>query len=315
MSIIRDTNKTNMIEKGSITRLINQDNYRMYNVEIARALNSLNAAIILGELAQRYEYHLERDELIFSDKAEGEWFYFTSDKCEQRTALSEKEQAKAIKILEDRGIIKKILIGVPAKRHFQINEQKIVELLESSKKDSSFDKRSKLVSTKGKNWFLPKVETIYREENEEENKEEKYKDVQRITTISAHTDPSIVDRDSLFDLESNSFSAEEKELSDNISRLGKIVFLDNTAIKPATVMRWLLKYSFEDTDNALKYYFKFAKLGKNKIKNHEAYVETILKNRFWEIQSEKDYVAENISKHEKRKNEDELYWKKDSLHE
>lgn len=140
-----------------------------------------------------------------------------------------------------------------------------------------------------------------------EIKKERNKDVQRITK-NPPPNPLIVDRDSSFDLESNSFSDEEKELSDNITRLGKLVFLDNIPIKSITVMRWLLKYSFEDTDKALKYYFKFAKLGKNKIKNHEAYVETILKNRYWEIQSEKDYVEENISKHEKRKKEDEEYW-------
>ena len=119
-----------------ILELLNSDNFRTYNIHIARKLGSVNAAIMLAEFIQRYKYHFEKNELIMTQKESGKWFYYTHEKAEERTALSRDEQDTGIKKLEKAGLIKKIIIGVPGKRHFQINEEMIIELITDSKKDS-----------------------------------------------------------------------------------------------------------------------------------------------------------------------------------
>lgn len=312
MSIVRikhSQNKPNIIQKGTLLSLVNGNNFRCYNIIIARALGSVHAAIMLSELIQRYEYHQEKNELITSPKNEGLWFYYTQEKCEERTMLSEREQRASLSILENLGIINKCIIGVPGKRHFQIVEEKIIQIIDNSKKISRSCETSDLDPAKRQTRSC-ETSDVYSKENEEENQEEKYKDEQRITKESGLDESNIVDRESSFDLKSNSFSEEEQMLNNKIDRLGNLKFLDDTPIKKITVMRWLLKFSFEDIDNALKYYFKVSKLGQKKIKKHEAYVETILKNRYWEIQATKDYVESNLKMHEKRKLEDEQFWEK-----
>ncbi len=101
------------------------DNYRIYNVEMAKAFKSINAAVFLSELANRYRYHLKENQVLNTEKHGDGWFYFTSEKCEERTALSRREQDTAITILENLGLIEKKIIGVPSKRHFRLNIENI----------------------------------------------------------------------------------------------------------------------------------------------------------------------------------------------
>lgn len=153
--------------QGSIVSLLNNKNFRTYNIVIARTLESVNAAIMLSELCQRFEYHSENDELIQNEKYEGSWFYYTSEIGEERTGLSEKEQRLAISILEDNGIIKKIILGVPGKRHFQINEEKIAEIISFSKNNSRSAKKPTWICQKA-NVQPPKSQRNIGEENQEE---------------------------------------------------------------------------------------------------------------------------------------------------
>lgn len=107
----------------NVLRLLSSDDYQIYNRSTARALKSVNAAIMLSEIINRYLYHKERDELRKFENHDGEWVLYTVEKCEERTCLSYKEQTSAIKILQKHGFIKKKSIGLPAKRHFQVNEE------------------------------------------------------------------------------------------------------------------------------------------------------------------------------------------------
>jgi hypothetical protein len=155
---------------NSILNLLNSDNYQVYNRQVARALKSVNAAIMLSELINRYQYHEEKNALQTFKKYEGEWFYYTVGKCEERTVLSEKEQMRAVKILEKLNLIKRRQIGIPARRHFQLNIKEIVEFVESSKNSYSSAKREELEPTKGRNSNLPKGvpnKEPYKEPNEE----------------------------------------------------------------------------------------------------------------------------------------------------
>ncbi|HEY3527494.1 MAG TPA: hypothetical protein VGK47_14960 [Nitrososphaeraceae archaeon] len=103
------------------------DNYRTYNIDVARRLRSIHAAILLAELASRQRYHRDRGELI-TDANHGEgWFYFTQELVEERTCLTRKNQDTSIEILEKFGLIEKKSIGIPAKRHFRLNQCRINE--------------------------------------------------------------------------------------------------------------------------------------------------------------------------------------------
>jgi len=129
-------------QKISILDLISDSNYRTYNIIIARYLESVNAAIILSELVGRYQYHLSRNELT-----EDGWFYLTHESIEHRTMLTRREQDSAINILTTFGVIEKKLIGLPAKRHFKINELKILEMLNIDTNHPSLYKNAKLGCT------------------------------------------------------------------------------------------------------------------------------------------------------------------------
>lgn len=128
----------------SLMSLFNADNYRTYSLHVAKTLGSVNASIVLAELIQRYEYHKKENQLISLRKQEGEWFYFTSDKCEERTALSREEQDTAINLLIRKGLVNKVIAGLPGKRHFQLNQLIIYEILINSKNVSSLCDSHKL---------------------------------------------------------------------------------------------------------------------------------------------------------------------------
>ena len=147
--------------------LLNHRNYQTYNRLIARNLGSIKASIMLAELVNRHEYHLERNELQKLEKHGEGWFYYTVDHCEERTYLSEKEQSASVKILEDRGLIEKKILGLPGKRHFRINEENILGLVGASKNVSSSDKKAELDPTKSQTSDRQNVGAIHIKEPNE----------------------------------------------------------------------------------------------------------------------------------------------------
>lgn len=171
----------------NLMKLLSGDGFVMYNREIAHEV-SVNGAIIFGQLCSSYSYFQERGELATFD--EKQYFYITSDKLEKYTALSYKQQSKAIKELERSGYIETKLKGLPATKYYRIVMDKLVQNLlgeigetsevnSSSPKKSnpikstfvedetsatldtdSFDLSAKLDSTLGQNKMLQKVNEI-----------------------------------------------------------------------------------------------------------------------------------------------------------
>lgn len=97
------------------------ENYRTYNVDVARKLGSIYAAIFLSHMANRYRYHKNKGELLSDPKYGDNWFFLTQETVEERTCLTRKNQDTSIKILEKFGLIEKKIIGIPSKRYFRIN--------------------------------------------------------------------------------------------------------------------------------------------------------------------------------------------------
>jgi hypothetical protein len=133
----------------NVLDLLDSGQYQTYNRKVARELGSVNAAIILSDLVNRYNYHNDNNELRSVGGGEPEWFYYTVDKCEERTVLSRKEQETAIKILESNGLFDKKNVGVPPKRHFRLNIEKIVEFTTGIKELFKTPERGALKRPKG----------------------------------------------------------------------------------------------------------------------------------------------------------------------
>lgn len=133
-----------MEEKNeTILRLMSNRNYGTYNKSIARAYG-IEVAIILGELAGEYDYYYEQGRI------DDDWFYSTSENIEYNTSLTYYQQTKAINKLIKLGVIEQKRAGIPAKRYFRFNTQKLEQVIKKIDKqfsknlNSSFQKTSKL---------------------------------------------------------------------------------------------------------------------------------------------------------------------------
>lgn len=108
----------------SILQLISTRNYISLNKDLIRLLG-LEEAIILGELASEFDYW-ERE-----DKLEEGYFYSTVENVEKNTTLSDHKQRKALKNLKSKNLVDVKVKGIPAKRYIKINEDQVLNLINS----------------------------------------------------------------------------------------------------------------------------------------------------------------------------------------
>ncbi|QWG61982.1 hypothetical protein [Bacillus mycoides] len=169
--------------------VLSGNGFVMYNKELAHSV-SVNGAIIFGQLCSSYESFGSKGMLTVKEGKE--YFFLTSETLEEETALSYKQQLKAIKELEQAGYIETKVMGVPSKKYFSITDKIVHELLSevnpSSDKredldvstnpetvqqesESSLSKRETLVLPKGNGKPVQKGSTI-----KKKNKKEKDKD-------------------------------------------------------------------------------------------------------------------------------------------
>lgn len=100
---------------NAIFQLVNPANTVTVNRPLAHALG-LNEAVIYGALISKFYYYSERGML------EDGWFYSTAPDLAESTALSERQQKRAVDNLISAGLIRSELRGMPAKRSFYIVE-------------------------------------------------------------------------------------------------------------------------------------------------------------------------------------------------
>ena len=151
----------NLYTNTNLLSFLNTSNYQVYNRQVAKQLKSINAAILLSELINRFEYHEERNELIVHEKHGIGWFYHTIEHVEDRTGMSRDEQDQAIKILKNSQVIETQVFGLPAKRHFRVNVEKIYNLFTFSKNISSLRKIHKLDCGNSANWNEENPQTAH----------------------------------------------------------------------------------------------------------------------------------------------------------
>ncbi|WP_144508972.1 hypothetical protein [Bacillus mycoides] len=123
--------------------LLGGNGFVMYNKELAHTV-SVNGAIIFGQLCSSYESFGSKGMLTVKEGKE--YFFLTSDTLEEETALSYKQQLKAIKELEQAGYVETKVMGVPSKKYFCITDKIVQELL-SEVNPSSYKREDLDVST------------------------------------------------------------------------------------------------------------------------------------------------------------------------
>ncbi|MGE7695569.1 hypothetical protein ACQKNC_15925 [Lysinibacillus sp. NPDC094177] len=170
----------------SLMSILSGKSFVMYNKELAHKV-SANGAIIFGQLCSSYESFGSKGMLTVRDGKE--YFFLTIETLEGETALSYKQQMKAIKDLEESGYIETRNMGVPQKRHFHITDKIVKELLSSSDKREELNTPSNLKSSPSSSTLnldqrerldLPKSDdnTCQKVSNiKKKNKKEKYKNI------------------------------------------------------------------------------------------------------------------------------------------
>lgn len=108
-----------------ISKLLSNDGFITVNKTLIRELG-LHESIIIGELCSEYNYWEK------CNKLEDGMFYSTRDNIEYNTGLNDHYQRKALKTLQDAGIIEIVKKGIPAVNYYKINFDKILNALSTS---------------------------------------------------------------------------------------------------------------------------------------------------------------------------------------
>jgi len=128
--------------------LLSSSAFLIVNKQLAKQVG-LKGAVLLADLISKEEY------FISNGMTDG-WFFNTAKNIEEDTCLTSHQQRKAIKSLKDLGIIETKVIGIPAKQHFKIIENKLLSYF-----NTSCEETAKLV--------VKKTQTINKNNNKNNN--------------------------------------------------------------------------------------------------------------------------------------------------
>jgi uncharacterized phage protein (TIGR02220 family) len=126
----------------SILHLLSSNGFLTINKKLARTVG-LDAAALLADLASAHLYWEN------NNKLDNGFFYRTQAEIEENTTLSQKVQLKCMKILEMNGLVTTKLKGLPAVKHYRINQSRLAEMLSLvlPNVEYSIDKKENLDST------------------------------------------------------------------------------------------------------------------------------------------------------------------------
>jgi len=126
--------QTDQEKKLLVYTFVSEENFRKYNVQIAKKLGGIEYAILLNDLVDQFR-HLEKNKMLVSHIKYGDGLmYYTQTQAFDRCAISRSSFEKGLEILVDLGIIDTIVkFGVPMKRYFRINMIAIYDWLVSNK--------------------------------------------------------------------------------------------------------------------------------------------------------------------------------------
>lgn len=128
--------------------LLSSSAFLIVNKQLAKQVG-LKGAVLLADLISKEEYFMA------NGMTDG-WFFNTAKNIEEDTCLTSHQQRKAIKSLKELGIIETKVIGIPAKQHFKIIENKLLSYF-----NTSCEETAKLV--------VKKTQTINKNNNKNNN--------------------------------------------------------------------------------------------------------------------------------------------------
>ncbi len=224
--------------------VLSGNGFVMYNKALAHTV-SVNGAIIFGQLCSSYESFGSKGMLTVKEGKE--YFFLTSETLEEETALSYKQQLKAIKELEQAGYIETKVMGVPSKKYFSITDKIVHELLSevnpSSDKredldvstnpetvqqesESSLSKRETLALPKGNGKPVQKGSTIKKKNKKEQDKNNKDNIIVN-NSADAQVNNSTLNMNKMSLFKQNTLEAVHKYQSEFITgRWDKKIYLD-----------------------------------------------------------------------------------------
>jgi hypothetical protein len=151
--------------------LLSSSAFLIVNKQLAKQVG-LKGAVLLADLISKEEY------FISNGMTDG-WFFNTAKNIEEDTCLTSHQQRKAIKSLKDLGIIETKVIGIPAKQHFKIIENKLLSYF-----NTSCEETAKLV--------VKKTQTINKNNNKNNNNISKRRNEFVFEVLSFDYDESIL---------------------------------------------------------------------------------------------------------------------------
>lgn len=105
-----------------LTKILSKDAYIVVNKEVIRKVG-IDAAMLLSELCREYDYYNS------VNKLNDGYFYSTIENILNNIGIKSKKQREIIETLKMIGVISTKLEGLPAKRHFKINERVLMDLV------------------------------------------------------------------------------------------------------------------------------------------------------------------------------------------
>ena len=143
--------------------LLSSTAFIVLNKELARKVG-LKEAVLLADLISKEEY------FITNGMTDG-WFFNTAKNIEDDTCLTSHQQRKAIKRLKDLGIIETKLVGIPAKQHFKIIENKLLSYFNTSYEESvkQVIKKTQTSCEESEQLDVKKTQTINKNNNKNKN--------------------------------------------------------------------------------------------------------------------------------------------------
>lgn len=159
----------------NVLQLIASSSFLTVNMAIAKQVGN-DAAILLAELASSQVY-FENNGMLTDGM-----FFETVELIEDRTNLTKYQQAKAVKVLEESGILRTKLKGIPAKRYFFVDGEKIVELVGR--------KKSKNLTTGGQKTSPQEVKKLDRNNKRYNKNRETIIDKNNIVSESSLSEPA-----------------------------------------------------------------------------------------------------------------------------
>lgn len=137
----------------NVLKMIGSTSFLMANKEIIR-LTDIETAILYSDLAGAQDYWSERNE-----SPDG-YFYRTQNEIELNTTLSSKVQLRCLRLLEEKGLIKTKLKGLPAKKYFCIDSECMYRLSQVLQKgETSIAETDNQVEQKSINKSVENVDT------------------------------------------------------------------------------------------------------------------------------------------------------------